>query len=82
MKLNKVYLEDLSLPCCGRLWLSHLWWSSGNLDFSLIEYTFLVTLVMNSCRMTLDSASSCLSLTRILFGLYLSFLAELSCILW
>ena len=38
MRLNKVYLEDLSLSCCNRLWLSHLWWNLGNLDFTFLGH--------------------------------------------
>ena len=40
-RLDKVYLEDLSFSCRGELWLS-----LGNLGFTLIEYAFLVILVI------------------------------------
>ena len=68
--LNKVYLE-------GRLWLSHLWCSSGHLDLTLMEYAPLAISVISSGKMTVNSASSCLSLTCILFELCLSSLVEL-----
>ena len=51
-----MHLEDFSCFYCDGLWLGHLWWSSGNLDFTLVEHASLVFLVMSSGRMTSDSA--------------------------